>query len=252
MAVESKTVGYLTSRVYMHMGGSSTVPTSVGNEIKNALGWAMRELVFLSAHPAFRVEAITGGTPGGITTASGTADYEMATDFMMLIEPSFRHNSDPKETLAIVDMQEYDRVGGSKVYETNGRPVFFSLLGRSASTGQQKVKFVPTPDAAYNIEYRYIAIPKDINASTGDSVEVDARFPRHHVEGIVDGALTRFASYLERDQLATAMDRFAKAARRMREDAKPVRGRSWQNRRYYARHNVVPAHSFSGLTAYSE
>lgn len=252
MAVESKTVGYLTSRVYMHMGGSSTVPSSVGNEIKNALGWAMRELVFLSAHPAFRVEAVTGGTPGGITTASGTADYELAADFMMLIEPSFRHNSDPKETLEIVDMQEYDRVGGSKIYETNDRPAFFTLLGRSTSTGQQKVKFIPTPDAAYNIEYRYISIPADINASTTDATEIDARFPRHHLEGVVDGALTRFAGYLEQDQLATAMDRFSKAVRRMREDAKPVRGRNWQNRRYYAKHNVVPAHRFSGLTAYSE
>ncbi len=252
MAVESKTVGYLTSRVYMHMGGSSTVPSSIGNEIKNALGWAMRELVFLSAHPAFRVEATVGGTPGGIVTVSGTADYELADDFMMLIDPSFRHNSDPKETMQIMDMQEYDRVGGQKIYETNDRPSFFTLLGRSSSTGRQKVKFVPTPDDIYNIEYRYIAIPEDINASTADATEIDVRFPRHHIEGIVDGALTRFAGYLERDQLGSAMDRFNKAARRMREDAKPVRGRNWQNRRYHPRHNVVPAHRFTGLTAYSE
>lgn len=245
MAVESRTVTYLVSRVNYHLANTATASAAMTSEIKSALGWALRDVVFRSTHPAFRTEA-------SVSASSGTSDYDLASDFAQLIDPGVRHNADAKETLELISMQDYDQVDGSKMFESNARPAYYTLIGRNASTGHQQIRLIPTPDASYTIKYRYMAIPDDINATTGDSTELDERFPREHVEAIVLGAVTRFPQYLENDHMGVFLRMYDEAVRKLRSDAKQILGQQWQSKRHRMAGGRPIGHRFSNLTGYSD
>lgn len=216
--LEVLTVSDLVKRVHFAIANTSTVDSALTDEIKAALHWTMRRMVAHVDHPAFRMEE-------DLTLVASTQDYDLALDFQRIIDPGVRLNQTPFWTLTALDLQDFDRVDGTRWNQTTSRPTHYSILGRDPSTGLYQIRFFPTPDAAYPIKYRYFAYTKPI-IKAGDTELIDRRFPRDSVDGLVYGASLHFPDYLSSDKNALYSRLYAESVEAMATKAEPHAGRS--------------------------
>jgi hypothetical protein len=228
MAVESRTIGDLVSRVHFHLANTANASSELKTEIKWALYYSMLQMVTETDHPAYEAEST-------VSAATSTADYELAADFQRIIEPGVKHDSPPQETLHMLDQQRHDELEGDRLFEGENRPRFYIMKGRartaSSTTGHQIMRLVPTPETTYTINYSYFAKPVDQSAAA-DGDELDQRFPREFVDGIIDGALWKLRQFLTREQSESAFVSFNEWKGKMRKAAKSYTGRVFKARRY--------------------
>lgn len=243
MAVESITVGDLVSRVHFHIAGTATAGSTLATEIKWALDFAMKQLVRQIDHPAF---IMTGSTAGTVTTENGTSDYALSDSFSRMVEPGVKQNAAPQETLIQIDQQRYDEVEGDRIWSSRDKPRYYMLMGRSTSTGTQTIRLIPTPDAAYTLKYTYFALPTSIK-SASDGTQLDYRFPREFVDGLVLAAALHLPQYLTRDQNANMVIQLQDAKRDMRRLSKPYTPAAFQTRRYQLSGGAMTPYRVSGL-----
>ena len=224
MAVDSVTIGNLVSRVAFHLTNAAA-DTNLTTEIKFALDRALRTMVREARPTAFVVE-------NTISATSSTATYALADDVCELIYPSVRHASTPYEPLGMMTQQQYDASSLPLLLNNTGRPRHAMLVKRSASTGAWQLRLFPTPDASYSISYNYLGYPTQITSSTTDNTELDTRFPRGLVDGLIHGAAIMFPQYLGADQRQTFEALYRNAISDLRKEAEGIDGVFYQRRPY--------------------
>jgi len=226
MSVDSVTIGTLVSRVAFHMANTATAETALANEIKFALDRTLRAMVREARPLAFVVE-------GTISASSGSgATYALADDVYELIYPSVRHASSPYEPLTMLTQQQYDNSSLSLLLTASGRPRHAMLVKRSASTGAWQLRLFPTPDASYTINYNYLGFPTQITSATDDATQLDYRFPRDLVDGLIHGAALMFPQYLGADQRQTFEMLYRAAVADLRKSSSGMDGAFYQRNPY--------------------
>ena len=218
MTVESRTLGDLVSRVSFILTNSATAPTALATEIKWALNWAMRELFATHDFPSFKVETT-------LSTANGTADYALPDDFVKIIEPGLYFDASPRETLHYYEEQDRVELGLMELYSTARKPEWWTIRGRSTTTGAFQLRLLPTPDATYSIRYTYYAHPA-LLAGQADGTEIDRRYPREMDEALVTLAALnpQFTAYLLADQQQTLFLKYQKFIQDVPRRSRPVVG----------------------------
>lgn len=230
MAIESVTVGTLVSRVHFHFGNTATAGTALTTEIKYAIGLVMKRMLRTTRNINFNAEgSLSLSSGGGI---SGTADYALADDVYELIYPSVRHNASPYEPLQDITKQLHDARQMPLWTSSAGRPIYYSRLNRRSTTGTMVLRFYPAPDAAYTLKYMYHALPTVVDGSTADGTEIDYRFPREHVDGLIAGVSLMFPQYLTQDQQITFAEWYRQSMSAMRSGAAGVDGAYYQQQPY--------------------
>ena len=195
MAVQTVDVGTLTSRVFHALGNTSTVPTGMATEIKFHLGYVLNLFVRQSKYAGFRKAAT-------FDTVADTTTYSLADDVMEMDWPSVRNTTGYSQPLLLLESQLYNSTSMPIYLSGTGRPGFYVVRGRDTTTGAIQLQLYPTPDAVYTISYEYLAVPTAIIGSTADNTELDRRFPRDLVSGLVFAAASFFPQYLSPSQQA--------------------------------------------------
>lgn len=226
MAVDSVTIGTLVSRVTFLFVNNET-EAYLSNEIKFALDRTLRAMVREARPTAFVVE-------GTVSAVLNTATYSLADDVNELIYPSIRHASTPYEPVAMISQQQYDASSMPLILNSTGRPRHAMLVKRSASTGAWQLRLFPTPDASYTINYNYIGYPAQITSSTTTGTELDTRFPRDLIDGLIYGAAIMFPQYLGSDQLQTYAMLYRTAISDFRKTSDGMAGAFYQRESYRA------------------
>jgi len=227
MAVESRTVGQLVERVTHGVLNTATQDAAMSVEIKWALDYAMRWMVLDSDHPAFRTDA-------SMWITKGVCEYDLPDDYIRMIDPGVKHASTPFETLELLHQQYADEKNFDYFYaDQEGRPCFYMLRGRNKEweTGAFILRYLPIPDDTYQIKFSYFASPVGIFGAP-DETEIDRRFPRDFVDGLVEGAKFKLPQYLEKEQRDHSLLLFQADLKRMKRVAEPYAGYAWQNRRF--------------------
>ena len=229
MAVEAVTVGTLVSRVAFHLTNSATADTTMGNEIKFALGYTLREMVRITNYAGFRVESTVSAT------LVGGADYKIADDVREVIYPSVRLTSPDPVPLSYLPQQYYDGSTLPLWLTSTGTPKHYTIVNRStagADGGALKIRLYPPPSGNFTVAYRYHGIPTAITSATADGTELDQRYPRDHVEALVLGACLRFPQYLSSEQREDFRFQHEKALREMQNQADAHDGLYYQQQPY--------------------
>ena len=225
MAVTSVTVGDLVESVAFHLANATSVDATLTAEIQRNLGWALTALLSETYLPAFRTDA-------QITLVDGTSDYSLPDDFEAIIEPSVYYDSSPRETLLYYEEQDRIRGEWQERLSSERKPTHFTIRERSTSTGAYQLRVISTPDTTYTINYTYFAIPTPIEGDTSTATELDRRFPRNMIDGLVKGAALGFPQYLTQDQQAAFKMRFEEVHRDLKRKQDPVVGYARTNRSY--------------------
>lgn len=226
MAVESITVGELVERVCFVLTNSTTVPSGLDTDIKWALDAALDEFCNKYDMPSFRAE-------GSVSWVASTQDYALPDDFRRMIEPSVRYATAPKYVMAYVELQEWDGLEADRFAVDQNRPRFYTILGADASSGALQIRPLPTPSAAADLVFQYIAKPTPIS-SASDATVVDRRFPTHLYHALVEMAVTKFPQYVSRDRIQIAEANAGIAMRDLARTAHPVIGNVHIQKRYGA------------------
>jgi len=226
MVVESKTVQDLVSRVSYILTNDPTPPATLQTEIQWALDWSMRDMALKGILSAFKTEA-------QLSLVAGTSDYTLPDDFYSLIEPSMYFNASPRWPLRFYTEQDRVEYGLTETLQTSARPYWWTILGRDLanSTGRHSVRFLPTPDTTYTINYTYIAVPESIVTKSLNE-DIDVRFPRDKTQALIYGAATMFPAYLGADQQQYYQAKYLETLQDLRLSATPVIGNVTQNKRY--------------------
>jgi len=226
MSVDSVTIGTLVSRVSFHLANTATAETALGNEIKFALDRTLRAMVREARPLAFVMESTISASSGGGAT------YSLADDVYELIYPSIRHDSTPYEPLQIITQQQYDNSSLPLLLTASGRPRHAMLVKRSSTTGAWQLRLFPTPDASYTINYSYLGLPTQITSATADGTQLDYRFPRDLVDGLIHGAALMFPQYLGADQRVAFEMMYRNAVADLRKSAAGMDGAFYQRNPY--------------------
>ena len=226
MSVDSVTIGTLVSRVAFHLANTATAETLLGNEIKFALDRTLRAMVRAARPLAFVVEETISASSGGGAT------YALADDVFELIYPSVRHASSPYEPLNILTQQQYDNSSLPLLLTASGRLRHAMLVKRSSSTGAWQLRLFPTPDDNYTINYNYLGFPTQITSATADGTQLDYRFPRDLVDGLIHGAALMFPQHLGADQRQTFEMLYRAAVADLRKSSSGMDGAFYQRNPY--------------------
>lgn len=229
MAITSVTVGDLVDSVAFHL--TNTQATTSGSEfekeIKKHLGWTMEALLRKSYMPAFRTDA-------QLTLVDGTSDYALPDDFEAIVEPSLYYDASPRETLCYYEEQDRIAHEWQERLSTEAKPTHYTIRDRDASTGLFQARFIPTPDTTYTVNYSYFAMPAAIQDTTLDDADLDPRFPRNMIDGLVKGTCLCFPQYLSTDQQIAYEKKYRETQADIRRRQDPVEGYARQNSPYPA------------------
>lgn len=225
MAVETITIGTLVSRIKAKIKNSTSTDTFLDAEIKFAISWTIRDILSKVELPAYRTL-----TTKNLTSAGG-ATYDLPDDFWRIIEPGVRYTSSPYYTLKYIDLQQYDAANGAAIFQSTQRPMYYTIIGRDATSGVHQIRFFAAPDANYTVQVHYYAHSTDHSASA-DGTNLDVRFPRMHVQTIVWGALTLFPNYLGPDELAIYQAKYVEGIQDIGRTSTVVEGSSIQKQRF--------------------
>lgn len=189
MAVETITLGTLSQQVlYVLVNDpSTTLDTTLTAQVRWALHCALRDYVSITEHQSFRTDAT-------LVTANGTAEYALADDFLVMLEPGPNFAASDYRTLQYLTEQDFRAFELAKSQAT-GDPTHYMIRNRSSSTGAATIKLWPTPDSTRTINYHYLAIPAKLYDGT-DATVIDKRLPanQHHV--LVWGAVSYMPRFL--------------------------------------------------------
>jgi len=238
MPVDSVTIGTLVSRIAFHLTNNATAETDLSTEAKFALDRVLRAIVREVRPRSFVVEST-------ISATSGTASYLLATDVFELIYPSLRiTNSRTQYPIEMIELQDYDASGMPYWMTVNAIPRHAALINQDASTGAWRLRFYPTPDASYTVNYSYIGYPTRITSSTTDGTELDPRFPRDLEDALIHGACMSFPQYLGADQQIAFQKFYMEAVKNYRSTATGIDGA------FYQRATYQPVNRRSGVGAF--
>lgn len=189
MSVETITLGTLTQQVlYVLMNDTSTTAdTTLTSQVRWALHCALRDYVSITEHQAFRTDAT-------IATSNGVAEYALADDFLVLLEPGPSFAASDFRTLQYLTEQDYRAFELAKS-QAAGDPTHYMIRNRSSATGAAPIKLWPTPTSVRTINYHYLAIPTKLYDGS-DATVIDKRLPanQHHV--LVWGAVSYMPRFL--------------------------------------------------------
>lgn len=227
MAVESITVGTLVSRVAHLLTNSATADTATGNEIKFALGFLLKRLVSETRYNGFRKEG---------TKAASTQDFALPDDFLEMTMRTMRFSDSPKYPIPYLPQQYFDESSLPLWLASTGRPKYFNIRGRDATTGLFNIRLFPTPDTTYNLVYWYQAAPANITSATSDAAEFEPRFPRDHLLGLIYGVALYFPQYTSASQRQEYRFEYERCLKALRADADPLEGEHYQGMAYNPGH----------------
>lgn len=226
MAVPSVTVGDLVSSISFHLINNPTPDTALESEIKKHIGWVLYDLVLKSRMSAFKVETT-------LTLAAGTSDYELPDDFEAIIEPGVYFDVSPKRYIQYYKEQDRVQYEWTERLSKAQEPYWYTIRERDpGTTGLFNIRFLPEPDATYEVRYTYFASPKMINDQTPLVEEIDLRFPRNHVQGIVFGTVLAFPQYVAGDQQTIFKLKYDEKLEDIRRTQDPVEGVYHHNKPY--------------------
>lgn len=202
----------LVKRVNFAITGSTTVDDALDTDIRWALEAAQLEFVQTTKPDDF----VTTGT---VTTANGTAEYDLPDDFREMRPNGVRLAASPYTTLQYLSKTEFQRY---QFHSLTGAstPYAYTLLSRSASTAVFTIRFLPIPDATLSIKVDYNALPTRIATTTlaGGSY-VDRRLPPALIHALIYRAALHFPQLLQPSQLNSYAEMWMKAMSMARESA---------------------------------
>lgn len=231
MPIKSVTVGDLVDSVAFHLTNvtATTAGSDFEKEIKKHLGWTMEALLRKSYMPAFRTDA-------QLSLVDGTQDYDLPDDFEAIIESTVYYDASPRETVQYYEEQERIAYEWQERLSTEDKPCFYTIRDRDATSGLYQIRFVPTPDASYTVNYTYFAMPATIDDSTSDGTDLDVRYPRNMIDGLVKGTCLCFPQYLSTDQAIAYERKYRETQADIRRRQDPVKGYARQNSPYPHKH----------------
>ncbi len=230
MALQTVTIGTIANSIAFHLTNSTSADTALQGQIQDALGRVLQMMVLESRMPAFRREAT-------LALASGTQDYDLPDDFEGMVEPGMYYDASPREPLYYYEEQERVRLNLTERLSSNGKPYEYTIRNRDYADGLWQVRFMRTPDAIYTVRYTYFSSPIVVDNTTTTGTDLDWRFPRAFVQGLIFGSCLEFPQYLGADQTNVYQSKFLEAIRGMKKNQKPIVGISNQQRPYQ-----LPAH----------
>ena len=201
----------------------ATVDSALQTEIQWALESAINLLCFKADLASFRKDGI-------VNTAAGVREYELPDDFYKMVEPGVKFSEDPNWTLTLYDQQDFDRVGGDGLMQSQARPRHYTVRGQDEASGRWLMRLAPVPDKSYPITISYFGVVSRIaNAATTD--KIDKRFQPRFWRAVQFGAALEFPQYLSSDQQGFYSAKYNEYGLELQQSA-PVTGRVHQNRRY--------------------
>lgn len=218
----NRDVGYLVDRVSFAIRGLGDPDSHLKDEIKAQLGFSLIELVSMGDFPPFRDTET-------LSLAQCQDVYQLHETWERMIEPGVVLETDPRRPLRQIyqqDIDEYPRT------TSPARPTCYALLGRSETTGRQKIRFYPMPDQSYTVSYRFFSTPELIGPDTADTTVVDQRFSSIFLPGLVAKTVMKFPQFLTEDQIRDAGITTQATIDRMRSMYKSAAGQSFQKKRY--------------------
>lgn len=226
MAVATHLVRDVLDSVAFRLTNSTTIDATLEDEILKAIGWTIYDLVSKSDLPAFRTEA-------QFTLADGTSDYDLPADFERIINDTVYFDSSPREWIPYYEEQQRVKEQWTEWYSSEGKPRYFTIRDRDSTTGLYQARFIPTPDTTYTVNYTYFAVPTRINEDTDpDAVQIDVRFPRNLISGLIAGVCCNFPQFLSVDQQQRFEDKYIETMEDIRRKSDPVAGIARQNERF--------------------
>lgn len=189
----------------------------IDRAIRFALNSCLMQIVDETNHAAFRED-------GYFTTVAGTSRYDLAEDYQQIIDESVKMAESPFRTLVFRPEYLHNALERDRD-EATGSPTHFFVRHRSATTGLWQMQIWPSPDDAYDMTYRYRALPNQIQGTIrgGNSV-LDRRFPSESASVLVAGAASKFKKYLSGVDLQAKMLEYRDGIEKMKAKSIPVAG----------------------------
>ena len=226
MSAETITLGILTQQVLLVIANHANTAADavLTAQVRWALHAALRDFVSITESQAFRSDST-------FATVVGQKDYDIADDFMTMIDPSPHFVASDYRTLQYSTEQDF-RAFELDRSQATGDPVQYMLRTRSASTGNCQMRLWPTPAAIRSIRYYYLAVPAKLYDGT-DSTVIDKRLPpnQHHI--LVWGAVANLPRYLNASaDLQVFVQKWNEALAIGRSKSPPVTGQTYRRNSY--------------------
>jgi len=144
---------------------------------------------------------------GTLTTASGTREYQLATD--VLYPRAFRDTTNDRP----LTMRHPEWVDDLDPDDDNTDSVRVAAVTGRDSSGAWNVDIIGTPQATTTLKYRYYAFIADLTSSNDDTELVTLNIPEWVQPALIWGTT---ALYMEQEQNESAGDEWAKYTETMR------------------------------------
>ena len=190
MAIETVTIAQLESEIKWNLTTSDSASTTLMSRVRFRLSMNMKRLAARSDRWMMRTEAT-------ISLVDGTADYGLPDLYHKMDGTIMTFADDNTRFIRRLSDHEYKHNQGIRVFATEDRPGFFTIVNRD-SGGIAQARFFPTPDASYTANYVYFAVPTTI-IGAADSTVMDARVPEEFHEILVLQTTLDFPDMLTRD-----------------------------------------------------
>ena len=242
MPVETITLGWLKGRVLHILTNQAALGANPDLEVEVAwaLHTALREFVSFTELMAFRRDAILI-----IGTFANEVDYQLAPDWIRMIEPGIRFSESDYRTVFYMTEQDWLHYGLDHSQET-GDPTHYVLRNRRENTGDQQIRFYPRMTTPRTLTYHYLSLPLKLYDKP-DATSIDIRLPPDHHHALVWGAVAQFGRYLNSSpELQIYVDKWEKAKQKAKETA-PAVGQSHIRQPWTGPRGVGRGYPFSSL-----
>lgn len=135
---------------------------------------------------ADRTRWLWGYKGASITTVASTRAYDLEADAMDVMQ--FRDETNDR-LISMIPQDELDQLDVDAT--ESGDPEYVSITGLNSSTGAWSVDFLPTPDAAITISYRYYATLADLTESD-DATDLGPKLPLWIQPALVFGVAAQY------------------------------------------------------------